>query len=88
MTKHTKGPWQVKFWKAANYVTLHIQACNEKAEWIARIENREESEANAALISAAPEMLEALKLALSLFPNEMRGSLVEAAIAKAEGKTP
>lgn len=41
----------------------------------------------ALLLSAAPEMLEALKMAMRVWPEHMRGSAVEAAIAKAEGRS-
>jgi len=47
---------------------------------------KEEAKANARLIAAAPDLLEAAKQAMRVWPYQMRGSTLEAAIAKAEGR--
>jgi hypothetical protein len=51
---------------------------------------REERDANQRLIAAAPELLEALKLAQSIIghPEDAHSKLISAAIAKAEEVKP
>ena len=41
---------------------------------------------HALLFAAAPDLLEAAKQAMKVWPDQMRGSTLEAAIAKAEGR--
>lgn len=60
MRKHTLGPWQVKPLEKNKIITVYIQACNDRAEWIARMEWTNEADtayANAHLIAASPELL-------------------------------
>ena len=88
MSKHTPGPW------AANKPTqsngraevyagpmLVAQAFN----WMLDAEGDEQCWADARLIAAAPELLEALKLALSIIGFGKEHDAISAAIAKAEG---
>jgi hypothetical protein len=51
---------------------------------------RDERDANQRLIAAAPELLEALKLAQSIIghPEDAHSKLISAAIDKAEGVKP
>ena len=84
-TQHTPGPWHVgtgkaesiiyykEGWAVANAIVFHSEI------------SLEEIHANARLIAAAPEMLEALK---HILPYTQCGDklVIEAAIAKAEGR--
>lgn len=85
-TSHTRGPWHVveaKFSKNAMEVRADNRAiCELYKHWDEKIEL-----ANARLIAAAPEMLEALRL----IENEdivvpANREIIKAAIAKATGK--
>ena len=89
MSKHTKGPWEVRAdWIVGFNGTLHIAT-------IPRAFDGDYSEANALLIAAAPDLLEALKDVLDAFDClgecDCEGSSLCAvcnaqnAIAKAEG---
>lgn len=83
---HTPGPWKVGL---EGYV-IHVSGY----PCIARCENDEDqtrSEANALLIAAAPELLEALKFMLERHLNSDTVTMGDAracrdAIAKAEGR--
>ncbi len=86
-TQHTKGPWKV----APDFSIVSEHAYYKIAEIVAG-DRDGECEANASLIAAAPELLEALQAAL----EALRGSAgfdeinnakkqVKAAIAKATG---
>ena len=88
MSKHSPAPWGLRksdsgAWAAVGHAGI----------WIATTLRKQfpsEDEANARLIAAAPELLEALKAALSLieiaipFDGEVN-RMVRNAIAKAEG---
>jgi hypothetical protein len=95
--KHTPGPWTIN--------GLGIEGPEDDrglSEYIAHVSNDcDASEANSHLIAAAPELLEALKLARAAFrgtndDGSYRGDgiiftddardQIEAVIAKAEGK--
>jgi hypothetical protein len=104
MSKHTPGPWQVNHWD-------HLQVCDSSDERgcapIAHIvktgepKPRAEDIANARLIAAAPDLLEALKGAAFLLeavsPSAERvgcdaykyeAAKLRALIAKATGEQP
>ena len=57
-SKHTSGEWQVHSFGSKENLQTHIHANNVR---IAKISQIDESEANARLIAAAPELLEALQ---------------------------
>lgn len=89
--KHTPGPWRI-----SNVLSNRLQI-GVKGEEIAALQYGENKEANAHLIAAAPEMLEALHLAVghleqrqvldgvkSHRTNTLK--VLNAAIAKAEGR--
>ena len=89
MSKHTKGPWEVRAdWIVGFNGTLHIAT-------IPRAFDGDYSEANALLIAAAPDLLAALKDVLEAFDADGEcdcgGSELcavcnaQAVIAKAEG---
>jgi len=66
MSKHTPGPWSINDWPQA---TTDIAIGAVGAPLIAKVPLRDvslnEQKANASLIAAAPDLLEALKLAVS-----------------------
>ena len=81
---HTPGPWVVRTTGLSSYVEaregdISIAECHDDC-----------SEANARLIAAAPEMLEALKDVLAWLSGPRYGNpsgMIRAAIAKATGGT-
>lgn len=96
MSNHTPGPWGINGGKT---YTNEISAKSPRGKiWvIARTTGskvgREQDNANAHLIAAAPELLAALKLALSFVPAFTTADFgaeaarqIRAAIAKAEGR--
>ena len=85
---HTPGPWEVE--------KCYIRAANATKYPIAWMEypngegSKPEMEANAALIAAAPELLEALE-AVQFFEENRRNyhaldTIIRAALAKAKGE--
>jgi len=98
-TKHTPGPWeQGTQTRGSTTLVARIETGFAVAE-MRNVHFREEAEANARLIAAAPELLEALQLAYSvlmdcipdadcdLYKRDARRK-ARAAIAKAIGKAP
>jgi len=82
--QHTPGPWRAK----GHCIETEEYSFN----WVASVQtsNVPEWEANARLIAAAPELLEALQAVVALpgfEPAEPYGKIVRAAIAKATGQT-
>jgi hypothetical protein len=91
-TKHTPGPWTAKELHA-NYSGFVVLAENRPRKgYMARVDDKSGvfSEADARLIAAAPELLDALKHCRDIFQNLGHGYSVEKTIdnviAKAEGK--
>ena len=92
MNKHTPGPWKLR-------QTFNDDDCSHEIDGIALVFRSEQANANARLIAAAPELLEALKLVVAYDEgNHIDGlemmlayskalDAVRAAIAKAEGET-
>ena len=85
MSKHTKGPWK-------QHASNRQIVVDDKGFGVAELytqNNEVEHEANARLISSAPEMLEALHSARIVLhnsaPDSMGYQLVLDAIKKAEG---
>ena len=98
---HTKGPWwdesgvihaKARSWTEDKHACVHVAAVRDLDG-----EDAEDTEGNAALIAAAPDLLEALEDAVCLVeslrvedadPEAMRSTLAEwkAAISKAKGK--
>ena len=88
MTKHTPGPWKVFF-------TYNVQAKAERSvancntlssngpDWE---QIKDENQANAYLIAAAPELLEACEAALPFIDQPVIVAKIKAAIAKARGE--
>jgi len=87
--KHTKGPWIIT---EEGFISQECEETNLIASpHCSKNIDEDEREANAKLIAAAPELLEALKKALpyvSEFPNTKENNqimeLIESTISKAE----
>lgn len=91
MSKHTPGPWQhsvklsgsenhrgFRIWGADGWALADVQPADEDGT---------EGEANARLIAAAPDLLEALKGVLRVADRKTdEFDAARAAIAKAEGE--
>ena len=92
-TKHTPGPWRSalvsdKSWHVGVYDNTGTQVALVK---VASALSAPRRDADARLIAAAPELLEALKAAFDLMVQEDFGTLtlvpkLRAAIAKATGE--
>lgn len=85
-TKHTSGPWRVV--QGCVVLTHHKfplghQICSTRNAGV----SEDEAKANAHLIAAAPEMLEALKYVRRFIDkdDEIDIDFIDSAIAKAEG---
>lgn len=95
MSGHTKGPWVVipngSEWASGRIATIEPQPEEmlEANYWAVAEVNyrRDEHAANALLIAAAPDLLEALESILcDCDPNSRIGRIARAAIAKARGE--
>ena len=102
-TQHTPGPWTIKFFRSIepNHALICAEDWHDFASVVVRFCGDDTDDAtglaNARLIAAAPEMLEALKEAKNGLrywePQTAHGAsemaricaLVDAAIAKAKG---
>ena len=84
--KHTPGPWSVKKMQSGVYMIGGDSSIIVRLEWDA--DDDDEARANAKLIAAAPDMLEALKNAYHLLlgkrvaPLLMNGQLDEGAMLR------
>ncbi len=100
--QHTPGPWNVATY--GDVLRLHVKrgslSLAEILEWSAGPESRAQVEANARLIAAAPDLLDALKELVDTvdlsklkvrktkdFGIMVRHAAATKAIAKAEGRT-
>lgn len=100
MSKHTPGPWMCRAYpqvvdlpKASKMIVIESDDENSyhigfACSWIDNPETAKEAMANARLIAAAPDMLEALidvrrALELANFTGEL--AVVDAAISRAKG---
>ena len=94
--QHTPGPWEAK---VPGTIVAHSDKCVVRGEdsvidWVATVQvsNMPAWRANAHLIAAAPELLEALRGIVDSFetcPENLHSELftaARAAIAKAEGR--
>jgi hypothetical protein len=93
--KHTPGPWNtgnsINEFKEGSAWTVPVWSHNGP-EWgkmaaEAIAPTREMAQANARLISAAPDLLEACKIALNAFEHNyaIDWAVLQSAISKAEG---
>nr|OAP95151.1 hypothetical protein A4U53_18185 [Rhizobium leguminosarum] len=89
---HTPGPWKFKTDHLKGDCGIHAEGTGIFAEAFTDIRhagegNRTEALANARLIAAAPDLLDALKGLLSSPTHEGWQGEARAAIAKAEGRS-
>ncbi len=93
-TKHTPGPWKRAHHGHYNQIQIYTKNIYHP---LAVVQNQEDMQANARLIAAAPDMLEALAAMVDMFERHIEGrsgpddasnrwDMARAAIAKAEGK--
>ena len=84
---HTGGPWDLVWWGNEQYPFPLSILANNDGDWVSR-GGEVSSEANARLIAAAPDLLEACDFALTTFVGMDKGNTIaanfcRAAIAKA-----
>jgi len=82
-SKHTPAPWEVDG-LAIDASQYEVAVCSQGLDEDENQMPREEAEANAKLISAAPELLEACKCALA----DLEGLRAEGIFYEDEGKPP
>ncbi len=94
MSTYTKGPWATKPMTSTYQIPIHRKRTpGHLPFWIASVDagkigGTEEATANARLIAAAPDLLEACKVALVVLSElepEVALDKIKAAIIKAEG---
>jgi hypothetical protein len=85
MSKHTPGPWRYEEF-GPNVIIKATKNPMLSVVHSLYHESREQMEANACLIAAAPELLEALEIALDCAGDAWWAEKAEAAIAKAKGE--
>lgn len=93
-TKHTPGPWFVEEFNGEFSLSFNVSAANESIAglWYWTEDSNDKSYANARLIAAAPDLLEAGKALLAALNingyaiPESQGDALAAAIAKATGQ--
>ena len=98
MSGHTPGPW--RWWTSCSFNRLSSDATGKDGDVLRAVKYRdgvagiEGSEADMRLIAAAPDLLEALRVAYRhIDPNGLRRShgkdiaLIDAALAKATGES-
>ena len=85
--KHTKGPWELqKITNGYRIITNGIYTMNLDGPWYPSPAQAEAFEANARLIAAAPELLEAAEQVVSwLHGRGYDSTALEMAISKAKG---
>ena len=89
MTKHTPGPWRTRYIKTLNPAIAAAESIVATVNSV-NPQNPEERIANARLIAAAPDMLEALEVARAHVSPALQPNIYEmmdAAIDKAKGVT-
>jgi len=88
MSKHTPGPWKVKDCRP-DVSTRQVWTDESRGSVMIATTGGTDKEANARLIAAAPDLLEALRCVQGHYAIEGThlGRQVDAAIAKAEGRT-
>jgi hypothetical protein len=83
---HTPGPWVIDETDSSSSIVQTVKtgfAVHEHPEW-GSINSRVEIRENARLIAAAPELLEKLEALLAMARRNIKGALLEVAMADAE----
>lgn len=89
IAQHTPGPWRSGLYEISeSCLKIQIEPVDSSKLAVAYAwgVDHEATKANAHLIAAAPEMLEALKVALQADPNQANHGYYKRIIAKAEGR--
>lgn len=88
--KYTPGPWRVECGASYAYRVVASTKSRKSVKAVCQVGGffREDREANAQLISAAPDLLEACKAVVSHHQGQKSeiGMMLQAAITKAERK--
>jgi hypothetical protein len=89
MSTHTPGPWKAEYRETSLAVYQRTRSGAKTGHPICVVSRKDK--ANADLIAAAPDLLNACKVALPLLERFVQGAesahdLLRAAIAKAEGR--
>ena len=91
MSKHTPGPWKIDG-ESDRVIVAHDGETLAQTYFVYGDRDRQypQSIANARLIAAAPDLLEACRFALSIIghPDDAGTNAIADAIAKAEGLAP
>jgi len=95
MNKHTPGPWQAHRHESTDTYTIHVAGRCWETWAVAHVGDCTQDEANARLIAASPELLEALNSLTAMaeaFPTELHEKhpdvvAARAVIAKATGES-
>ena len=82
MSEHTKGPWWLGTWTAPDDYGWRIQV--EEGNMVAISARSAESEGNAMLIAAAPEMYEALRAIVDWANGPQPRNVIEDLLLRAE----
>jgi hypothetical protein len=85
-TKHTPGPWTVRFYE--RHETAVIKTADGDEVATVDVKCMPDASADAHLIAAAPDLLAALELLLPYLEDCRMHKEAAAAIAKAKGKMP
>lgn len=95
--KHTPGPWVIRYGMQGYPRSIEAPHQNHVKGGIGAVvrwngigfPSSAEARANCALIAAAPDLLEALKLAQTIIghPDDCGSQIIADAIAKAEGRS-
>jgi hypothetical protein len=83
--KHTPGPWKFVQGGSGNFPTWNVRIGSNLVT-LPSAASMETLDADARLIAAAPDLLEALKLALSIIGFGKEHDAISAAISKATGE--
>ena len=92
--EHTKGRWKVEEYTGHPHFEIYEIYANKPCQRVASCEDHlSETEANAHLIAACPDLLEACKAIAALAKGQGQVNMIQvagqaaAAIAKAEGRS-
>lgn len=86
MNTHTPGPWAAHHHESTDTYTIHVAGRSWESWAVAHVGDCTQDEANARLVAAAPEMLEALKGVLRVADRKTdEFDAARAAINKATG---